>query len=315
MTPITNQSITHKCLICNSDAVELFDQQHDLVLFKCLDCGVVFQINPQLMHFEQAAEEYGDVNLDHRKKIQPHLIRVATERLNWIHKFIGTDPVEVLEIGAATGEFLYLAKQIGWSVSGIELSQPFIEAAARQYQIMLKREILTESTFPKESFDLIALFHVFEHLPDPRAFLKIARSLLKPNGKMALVVPNLLSYTDRFYGAMNPNLYKRDHLFHYSLGSLKHMLKEYGFKIIYCESVEPYHHIWTTMYAYLGKIRKRSKSVKAPLALPETSGSTVRSLLPYRLGDMTRYLSWPYRAFCQKTGRGHEIRCIVSLLD
>jgi len=104
----------------------------------------------------------------------------------------------ILDIGAATGDFLAIARERGLSVvTGIELSSYAAALAKEKYGFEFHQTEL--SKYPgTEKYDLIHLNHVFEHFTDPHAALQRIGALLKPGGLVYVEVPfqfNLIETT------------------------------------------------------------------------------------------------------------------------
>ena len=82
--------------------------------------------------------------------------------------------------------------------------------------------------FPKKSFDLICLFHVLEHLPDPIDALYNIKEILQPNGSFFIEVPDILHpYSGGF-----DDFFQNAHLYNFSLRTLKALLKKADFGIV-----------------------------------------------------------------------------------
>jgi len=97
----------------------------------------------------------------------------------------------VLDIGAGGGEFLAEAKRLGFEVEGIEPSVGFARYAERTYGVKVHIAPLMKIDFGGRKFDLIHSFHVFEHLRDPFASMKLVHSLLQPGGYFFIAVPDM----------------------------------------------------------------------------------------------------------------------------
>jgi SAM-dependent methyltransferase len=93
----------------------------------------------------------------------------------------------VLEIGCSTGNFLDGIKGEVKSVTGIELTKECISFAQGKGITVLP----AVSDVPDESFDLVVMFHVLEHLDDPIAYLKAVGKKLSHGGKIVIEVPNV----------------------------------------------------------------------------------------------------------------------------
>lgn len=97
-------------------------------------------------------------------------------------------PAELLDVGAATGEFLDLARASGYRVAGVELSS-FAAAKARgNYGLDIFTGALDEFVAPR-LFEIVHLSHVLEHLVDPNRSVDQLASLLSPEGFIYVEVP------------------------------------------------------------------------------------------------------------------------------
>jgi SAM-dependent methyltransferase len=100
---------------------------------------------------------------------------------------------DLLDIGAARGDFLHAMRARGWAVAGIE---PWAKENPHNLTI-LDESFPDECSLPEESFDVVTAWAVFEHLHDPRKAFAQAARLLRPDGTLVLQVPNLRSINAR----------------------------------------------------------------------------------------------------------------------
>src|SRR5690606_25588544 len=96
----------------------------------------------------------------------------------------------LLDVGAGTGDFLLKASQDGWQATGIEPSNK----ARRIAEEKGCRFVESSAMLPGASFDVITMWHVLEHVPDPVAQLQELSRLLKPTGTIIIAVPNFRSF-------------------------------------------------------------------------------------------------------------------------
>lgn len=104
------------------------------------------------------------------------------------------DVRDVLEVGYGQGQFLGYCRDRGWNVTGVELLPELVAAARKSgFEARLADEI---DDLPASSFDLIAAFDVFEHIPpeESEAFLTTLRDKLRPGGRILLRFPNADSW-------------------------------------------------------------------------------------------------------------------------
>jgi predicted SAM-dependent methyltransferase len=91
-----------------------------------------------------------------------------------------------------------------------------------------------EFTYPKESFDVITMWHSLEHFTDPRHIIEKAKALLKPGGALMLGLPNHSSLDRRFFEDCWNGYEIPLHLYHFSPKSIETMLRRAGFE---CQSI------------------------------------------------------------------------------
>lgn len=109
-----------------------------------------------------------------------------------------------------------------------------------------------DEIFDGKKFDLITLFDVLEHLPNPNSYIKILRSLLKPEGLIFITVPNCNSFTAKFFREYWP-MYLLEHLWFFSPLTLKSWGKTEGLSVIKCGSIKydlPISHIIPRVLQY-----------------------------------------------------------------
>jgi len=105
----------------------------------------------------------------------------------------GIRPGKLLEIGCGAGELLAHMRDIGWEVAGIETDAQAIRLAREKYGLNIHLGDLASMNYPDESFDVIIMNHVIEHLHKPVEVLRECQRILKRGGKLAVVTPNIKS--------------------------------------------------------------------------------------------------------------------------
>ena len=139
-------------------------------------------------------------------------------------------PGKVLDVGCATGFFLDVASSAGWEVHGVELSEYAAEVARGRFGEHVFKGTLEQAGYPDESFDVVTLFDLLEHVPDPRLFLREVRRLLRPDGILLIVTPDITSLSARIMGHRWSH-FKREHLHYFSPETITHLLTECGFAL------------------------------------------------------------------------------------
>ena len=133
----------------------------------------------------------------------------------------------LLDVGSGRGRFLGAAKAAGWDVVGIEFEPAMAEASSRRFgvEVIVGDAVRAEVHGP---FDVITMWHVLEHLPDPRAALGRAAGLLRPGGTLIGSVPNNDSLQARLGGDAWLHLDIPRHIYHFTPGSLSRLVERAG---------------------------------------------------------------------------------------
>ena len=170
-TSITNTP----CPLCLAAEAAPFYAKNGYVIVECAACHMRF-VSPmpppeELTAHYQKAEYFSGENdqgylnyADMKKALQPHF----QHRLQIIEAQL-PQRGKILEVGCAAGYFLEEARQRGWHISGMELSQDMAHNAEQLLHIPI---YTTLAAVLDRDFDAITLWEVIEHLPDPIGTLR-----------------------------------------------------------------------------------------------------------------------------------------------
>jgi len=149
----------------------------------------------------------------------------------------------LLDIGTGDGRFLEAASRHGFSVDATELSDTGIQYAATRGFTVRKGQV-TEIDFNGRQYDVITIWHVLEHVPNPLEVLRCCRGLLAPRGLLVVAVPNedthlfkvplrkLLRRQAKINPLGNIPFGGEVHLTHFQPATLKRLMRSEGFKLI-----------------------------------------------------------------------------------
>ena len=112
------------------------------------------------------------------------------KRCKLVEKYSGLKTGRILDVGCSTGLFLHEMAQAGWETCGVELTPDVAEYARTRFGLDVFTGMLSEASFPPQSFDVISFWDVLEHTFSPAAELARASQLLKPDGLLAINIPN-----------------------------------------------------------------------------------------------------------------------------
>jgi 2-polyprenyl-3-methyl-5-hydroxy-6-metoxy-1,4-benzoquinol methylase len=144
------------------------------------------------------------------------------------------DANRILDIGCAEGDYLVAMVRLGWHPWGIELRGASADVARARLgvpdgQIFVGR--VEDAEFASNSFDLVTMAHVLEHLENPVAALGKIHRWLSPRGRLRIWLPNVASLEGRAFGRLWHGLDVPRHLFHFSPETIRRALETSGFSI------------------------------------------------------------------------------------
>jgi SAM-dependent methyltransferase len=118
----------------------------------------------------------------------------------------------------------------GFEVHGVEQSAEATRGADPRAKIRIAPR-LADAGFDADFFDEVVIWHVLEHLGDPRETLVEARRILRPGGRLIVAVPNFSSAQARWSGTAWFHLDLPRHLFHFPVSALRELVDSSGFEI------------------------------------------------------------------------------------
>jgi len=218
------------CNLCGMDDFErICDNVFGQTIVQCRKCGLIYR-NSQ-PRVESYQENYGDEYIKYRNDIIDwdgwHKSRIENMSKVGLENFEARENRSVLEIGCAEGNMLNLFNKRGWQTKGIDISHEMTTYAREKLGMDASCATIEKTNFSDKSFDIVAMFHVIEHLPNPERALMESCRLLKDGGSIIVETPcfDLPNITHEWF---NDN----DHLTFFSESTIKTMLFKSGFKNI-----------------------------------------------------------------------------------
>jgi len=152
------------------------------------------------------------------------------DHIGFISRAAGYRPgLDLLDVGCGGGTLLRLLKQRGFRTLGVDLSEEAARVAETENGVRVIVGSLPEARFPSGAFDIVTLFHVMEHVTNPRHVLTEVFRILKPNGAVILQVPNIDSWQFKAFGAKWYGLDVPRHVIDYSKKSMLKLIDDAGF--------------------------------------------------------------------------------------
>ncbi len=227
------------CRLCGSSNLRPWmrdGRNRDLVYYKCDDCALWNYDLDCGVDQTQYTEVY----------VSPRDVEHRSNRLNldsW--KFLtryAESPRSILDIGCGNAGLLHLARESGWEVAGMELSQQAANAIRDDQAIdVIVADFLQYDNPDDCRYDVVALRHVLEHLPDPILAMRKIGDLLEDGGLALLEFPNTGSVSYRLKrwlknaGLKNAKYspdWRPGHVNEYCRQSFEYLLDRTGFELL-----------------------------------------------------------------------------------
>jgi 2-polyprenyl-3-methyl-5-hydroxy-6-metoxy-1,4-benzoquinol methylase len=199
-------------------------------IVQCKRCGLVYA-NPRWSAVE-LVEAYTSV--EDTTYVAERAGRELTfeKHLNALENFTGAATGrQLLDVGAYIGVFVEIARAHGWDAQGIEPSS-WAVAQAMERNLPVTQGTQASPTLNNRQFDVITMWDVIEHVPDPAGEFRRSYELLKPGGWLAVHTMDIDSLTARLMGKRWPWLMDM-HLTYFGRRTLVQMLRTAGFEIVW----------------------------------------------------------------------------------
>lgn len=236
------------CNYCGRDDTQFINEGFDLLLnrpgqyrlVQCKNCDLIYQ-NPQLTRDELGEHYPADYLAYSNEETRTTYVEQISANHNHERKYQRIKkhhprPGHILDVGCAAGEFLYVMSQHNWQTTGVELSESAAQYARDKLGLTVKLGTLIEARLPDNQFDVIVFWHVLEHVLDPKATLKEAARVLKPNGLLVLGLPNPDSIEAKLFKGAWRGWDQPRHLHLFTPSVIKRYVQELGFTITSLES-------------------------------------------------------------------------------
>jgi len=135
----------------------------------------------------------------------------------------------ILDVGCGRGVTLRSLSRAGFEAHGFERSQAAVQGLDRQVQVRIADD-LAVADYPAEFFDTVIIWHVLEHVRNPREVLLETARILRTGGRVIVAVPNYSSLQGRWAGSAWFHLDLPRHLFHFPVAGLRQLLESCGFE-------------------------------------------------------------------------------------
>lgn len=233
-----------QCQLCGSSERTLKFRDEPFEVFTCDGCGLVY-VTPRLQG-QALIDVYGEGYwksddpkargyADYAREAALYL-RTFEKRMALVQRWL-PDKARILDVGCAAGYFLRVVQRLGHDVHGVELSPAIAHEAIaalgeERIHIGTLDSAIAARNYEPGSFDLITMWDVVEHIPEPQAVLHQIRQLLKPSGHLLLETQNVASRWARLLGKRWHHYKHTEHLYHFSPQTIRRLLGDCGFRAL-----------------------------------------------------------------------------------
>ncbi|MEW5945242.1 MAG: class I SAM-dependent methyltransferase [bacterium] len=273
------------CALCGSEEerqlyevpTTVYGRKERIWYVKCVGCGLV-RMNPRLPA-EVLLALYSELRVcdfDAGGGAAESCYSTAQEpRRRLVEKYCRGG--RLLDVGSGDGQFLHTMKKAGWEVEGIEIVESQAAYQREKLGLTVQTGTIETAEFQGRVFDVITLWALLEHVPDPLSVLRHAAESLSPDGTIIVSVPNIGSleaflFRRRWFGLCPPF-----HLFMFEPKTMKNISVRAGLsveRIIYASTA-------TTLMKTVKNIKHGNYTFLPPIHAPDSGSesSPIKSVL------------------------------------
>jgi 2-polyprenyl-3-methyl-5-hydroxy-6-metoxy-1,4-benzoquinol methylase len=196
-----------KCPMCGDGRSNRFARWSNFKIETCLTCGFRYIDTSAPEYPADAQYHYDEAEIGPIDPKRPHIQRRVRDVLRFRHL-----PAHALDIGCGKGETALALEKAGFSVTGIDMkSRVMAHLQARYPEVSWRCAATSELAGLSERFDVLTMYHVLEHIADPRMALARVKALANPGALIVIEVPNVSGWKARLQG-QRWGYYKIDHV-------------------------------------------------------------------------------------------------------
>ncbi|MCU0426309.1 MAG: class I SAM-dependent methyltransferase [Candidatus Kapabacteria bacterium] len=236
------------CAICLATSFQKRVSINKTDYIQCLGCGVVYQHSfplPKQIEeiYNQDDNHYFVSDTKNADFVEGEEWLRATSRF-FISRLKGysKQPLEtssVLDFGCGTGITLSELQKLGSTCTGVEMSPWACRYGRERFGLTMLNEDIMNVHLEPESFDIILMSHVIEHLPNPVEIVSRLATFLKPGGTLMVCTPNNASLGARIFGRRWLYYLPNEHLHLFNDSSMRLTLEKSGLRV---QAIE--HYLW-----------------------------------------------------------------------
>jgi SAM-dependent methyltransferase len=271
------------CLVCGAAHAERRFVQRGYSVLRCSSCGFEYVApTPSAAELADYYDRAYEVPLERYAAARARNAARIRELERWC-----PSRGRLLEVGASWGHSLAAARERGWDVAGVELSPSAVAYGREHFGLTMFNCNLADAPLATGSFDAVIMWHVLEHVLNPKEELLRLATLLRPGGVLGLRVPNIASFGARLAGQWWPWMCPPAHLWFFSAATLPRLLSSCGFEVVEVKTLRGdgnnlYQYALMAAGSRLNDLRAGLGRRPRPRASSEAQNAPVSAPLPAR---------------------------------
>jgi 2-polyprenyl-3-methyl-5-hydroxy-6-metoxy-1,4-benzoquinol methylase len=237
-------TMSRACIVCGDSHSSIVFEEFGIGVLKCRACGHVYSSYEQDQHYD----DYFGERVPSGEQFwwdKAHAKMYA----DFCDRFIVGKAGSLLDVGCGLGFFVKTVSSFpAWQVFGCDTSKGAVEFARRELGLdNVYWGPAEECGFREDYFDIVTLWDVIEHVPDPDPLLSFLSKVLREDGFLFIHTPNIRIQLPkarmiRLIKGMNPHLHyleAKDHINIYSMHTIKRVLRRNGYSNIQFTHLHP----------------------------------------------------------------------------
>lgn len=216
-----------KCPICGGGRSGIFARWTDFEIEQCGECGFRYIDTTQPNYPADAQYRYDEPVIGPIRPGLPHIQRRVQDIL-----MFQSPPGRSLDIGCGKGEVALALRQAGFQSTGIDMKSRIMAHLREQHaEVRWLDGTTADLVALSERFDVFTLYHVLEHVADPRTVLAFVKALANPGALIVIEVPNIAGWQARLKGR-DWDYYKVDHVNYFRAKDLHRLAADLGLALL-----------------------------------------------------------------------------------
>lgn len=225
------EKATRACVACGSTDAQKLGVKNELEIVSCRNCDTIY--TPYSPWYTSSYFYLGYYLKSEETQTPPFVLQRLEEITSAFAPYRKTNTL--LDLGCGAGDLLEAARRNGWQAEGVDVAAHVVNHVRQRGFEVFEGE-LHEARYPSGRFDVITAAELLEHVFEPRALLQEVARILRPGGLFWTTTPHARGISARTLGLKWRCIWPPEHLQLFSIGGLKALLREAGFRDVHVDT-------------------------------------------------------------------------------